>query len=252
MTIESEGNKDFWDAFYKLKKKIKVPEKDAANPHFHSKYRSWEACDKALQDAGMEYHFRTLNDENSAGVAWLVYLAGQTVCVNTTFVDKARHDPHSTGGAYTYAMRYCVCTGLGSGLPESDDDANEAMGLVAADRVVAKAHQVVSGLSAATIYSSGEEEPEVDTSFDFPEANETPPVAPDKSEALTDTQIADLMIGFIKMIETIKGWNGYWTDNHSEMTALQSRSDKEYSRVVEAYRNRKIQIQEKEKANGSK
>jgi len=225
MTIESEGNKDFWDAFYKLKKKIKVPDKDAANPHFHSKYRSWEACDKALREVGMEYHFRTLNDENSAGVAWLVYLAGQTVCVNTTFVDKARHDPHSTGGAYTYAMRYCVCTGLGWGLPESDDDANEAMGL---------------------------EEPEVDTSFDFPEVDPTPPVAPDKSEALTDSQIADLMIGFIKMIETVKGWNGYWADNHSEMTALQSRSDKEYSRVVEAYRNRKIQIEEKEKANGSK
>ena len=224
--IESEGNKDFWDAFYKLKKKIKVPLKDATNPHFHSKYRSWEACDKALQDAGMEYHFRTLNDENTAGVAWLVYLAGQTVCVNTTFVDKARHDPHSTGGAYTYAMRYCVCTGLGWGLPESDDDANEAMGLI--------------------------EEAEVDTSFDFPEVDPTPPVAPDKSEALTDSQIANLMIGFIQMIETVKGWNGYWADNHSEMTALQSRSDKEYSRVVEAYRNRKIQIEEKEKANGSK
>ena len=226
MAIESEGNKDFWDAFYKLKKKIKVPDKDAANPHFHSKYRSWEACDKALREVGMEYHFRTLNDENTAGVAWLVYLAGQTVCVNTTFVDKARHDPHSTGGAYTYAMRYCVCTGLGWGLPESDDDANEAMGLT--------------------------EEPEVDTSFDFPEVDPTPPVAPDKSEALTDSQIANLMIGFIQMIETVKGWNGYWADNHSEMTALQSRSDKEYSRVVEAYRNRKIQIEEKEKANGSK
>jgi len=64
-------------------------------------------------------------------------------------------------------------------------------------------------------------------------------------------QIANLMIGFIKMIETVKGWNGYWADNHSEMTALQSRSDKEYARVVEAYRNRKIQIEEKEKANGS-
>jgi len=150
------------------------------------------------------------------------------VCINTTVVDKAKHDPHSTGGAYTYAMRYCVCTGLGWGLPESDDDANEAMGLG---------------------------EPEVDTSFDFPEGNVeviSPPVAPDKSEALTDTQIADLMIGFINMIETVNGWNGYWADNHSEMTALQSRSDKEYARVVEAYRNRKIQLEEKEKANGSK
>ena len=230
MTTESEGNKDFWDAFYVLKDKIAVPEKDASNPHFRSTYRSWEACDKALRDAGMQYHFRTVNDENSAGVAWFVYLAGQTVCITTTLVDKAKHDPHSTGGAYTYAMRYCVCTGLGWGLPESDDDAHEAMG-VGEPKVM--------------------EVPEVDTSFDFPEGDPTPPVAPDKSEALTDTQIADLMIGFINMIETVNGWNGYWADNHSEMTALQSRSDKQYARVVEAYRTRKIQIEEKEKANGS-
>ena len=224
MTTESEGNKDFWDAFYVLKDKIAVPEKDASNPHFRSTYRSWEACDKALRDAGMQYHFRTVNDENSAGVAWFVYLAGQTVCINTTLVDKAKHDPHSTGGAYTYAMRYCVCTGLGWGLPESDDDANEAMGLG---------------------------EPAVDTSFDFPEADPTLPVAPDKSEALTDTQIADLMIGVIGMIDTAEGGNEYWINNNHEVTALQARSDKEYARVVEAYRNRKIHIQ-KEKTNGSK
>ena len=230
MTTESEGNKDFWDAFYVLKEKIAVPEKDASNPHFRSTYRSWEACDKALRDAGMQYHFRTVNDENSAGVAWFVYLAGQTVCINTTLVDKAKHDPHSTGGAYTYAMRYCVCTGLGWGLPESDDDANEAMGLGEPEVM---------------------EVPEVDTSFDFPEANETPPVAPDKSEALTDTQIADLMIGVIGMIDTAEGWNEYWVNNNQEVTALQARSDKEYARVVETYRNRKIYIQ-KEKTNGSK
>ena len=222
MTTESEGNKDFWDAFYILKDKISVPEKDAANDHFRSSYRSWEACDKALREAGMQYHFRTLNDESSAGVAWFVYLAGQTVCINTTLVDKAKRDPHSTGGAYTYAMRYCVCTGLGWGLPESDDDANEAMGL-GEPKVM--------------------EAPEVDTSFDFPE---TPPVAPDKSEALTDTQIADLMIGVIKLIDTSEGWNEYWVNNNAEMTALQSRSDKEYARVVETYRNRKIQLEEKQ------
>ena len=50
MTTESEGNKDYWDAFYILKDKIAVPEKDASNPHFRSTYRSWEACDKALRD----------------------------------------------------------------------------------------------------------------------------------------------------------------------------------------------------------
>ena len=49
-----EASKEFKLAWRKQRDNIKVPEKDAKNPHFRSDYRSWEVTEKALKDAGVK------------------------------------------------------------------------------------------------------------------------------------------------------------------------------------------------------
>ena len=45
-------------------------------------------------------------------------------------VDKVKRDPQATGGCYTYAMRYVVQVHLGWGMPDLDDEGNDASGIV--------------------------------------------------------------------------------------------------------------------------
>ena len=178
-----EATKEFREEWRKLRDKIQVPDKDKNTPHFRSSYRSWEATEKALRDAGIKSHFVTLNTDTQAGVEWWVEIGEEEVKVNTCLVDKAKRDPQATGGCFSYALRYCVATYLGWGIPDVDDDGNNATGI------------------------------EVDTSFDpvvldaelAAEKSHSvtqAPVAADEStekENMSAAGIADLLIGTINM-----------------------------------------------------
>ena len=124
-----EATTEFRKAWRELRDKIKVPDKDKDNPHFRSSYRSWEATEKALSDAGIKSHFVTINTDTQAGVEWWVEIEEEEVKVNTCLVDKAKRDPQATGGCFSYALRYCVATYLGWGIPDVDDDGNNATGI---------------------------------------------------------------------------------------------------------------------------
>ena len=228
-----EATKEFRQEWRKLRDKIKVPEKDANNPHFRSSYRSWEATEKALSDAGIKSHFVTLNTDTQAGVEWWVEIEEEEVKVNTCLVDKAKRDPQATGGCFSYALRYCVATYLGWGIPDLDDDGNNATGI------------------------------EVDTSFD-PVALEAElaaekshpvnqaPVAVDQStekKTMTAASIADLLIGTINMQGSTQALVEYWNNNHAEFDGLMAQDKTQYERAIQAYqkRGRFLKIEESKK-----
>lgn len=65
-----EATKEFRQKWRVLRNAIRVPEKNATNPHFKSSYRSWEDTEKALRDAEIDSHFVTINNDTQAGVEW--------------------------------------------------------------------------------------------------------------------------------------------------------------------------------------
>ena len=203
-----EATTEFRRKWRELRDKIKVPEKDANNPHFRSSYRSWEATEKALSDAGIKSHFVTLNTDTQAGVEWWVEIEEEEVKVNTCLVDKAKRDPQATGGCFSYALRYCVATYLGWGIPDVDDDGNNATGI------------------------------EVDTSFD-PVVLDA--VAADQStekEHLNAAGVAALLIGTINMQGSSAALLEFWNANHAEFDGLMAQDKSQYERAIQAYQKR--------------
>ena len=225
-----EATKEFREEWRKLRDKIQVPDKDKNNPHFRSSYRSWEATEKALRDAGIKSHFVTLNTDTQAGVEWWVEIGEEEVKVNTCLVDKAKRDPQATGGCFSYALRYCVATYLGWGIPDVDDDGNNATGI------------------------------EVDTSFDpvvldaelAAEKSHSvtqAPVAADQStekKNLNAAQIADLLIGTINMQGSSASLLEYWNANHAEFDGLMALDKTQYERAIQAYQKRDQFLQSEE------
>lgn len=217
-----EATTEFRRKWRELRDKIQVPDKDKNNPHFRSSYRSWEATEKALRNAGIKSHFVTINTDTQAGVEWWVEIEEEEVKVNTCLVDKAKRDPQATGGCFSYALRYCVATYLGWGIPDVDDDGNDATGI------------------------------EVDTSFDpvvldaelAAEKSHSvtkAPVAADKSaekEHLNAAGVADLLIGAINMQGSSAALLEFWNNNHAEFDGLMAQDKTQYERAIQAYQKR--------------
>ena len=217
-----EATKEFRQEWRKLRDKIKVPEKDANNPHFRSSYRSWEATEKALSDAGIKSHFVTINTDTQADVEWWVEIEEEEVKVNTCLVDKAKRDPQATGGCFSYALRYCVATYLGWGIPDVDDDGNDATGIevdTSFDPVVLEAE-----LAAEKSHSVNQA-----------------PVAADKStekENITAASLATLLIDTINMQGSTQALLEYWNNNHAEFDGLMALDKTQYERAIQAYQKR--------------
>ena len=217
-----EATTEFRRKWRELRDKIQVPDKDKNNPHFRSSYHSWEATEKALRNAGIKSHFVTINTDTQAGVEWWVEIEEEEVKVNTCLVDKAKRDPQATGGCFSYALRYCVATYLGWGIPDVDDDGNDATGI------------------------------EVDTSFDpvvldaelAAEKSHSvtkAPVAADKSaekEHLNAAGVADLLIGAINMQGSSAALLEFWNNNHAEFDGLMAQDKTQYERAIQAYQKR--------------
>jgi len=216
-----EGSTEFKKKWRELRDSIQVPAKDAAKAHFRNKYRSWDACSKALNEAGIVSHFKTVNDVEQAGVEWWVEIGDEEILVNTCMVDKLKRDPQAIGGCYTYAMRYCVTTYLGWGEP--DDDGNQAMGI--------------------------EPAPQAASAFDMSPAPQAPTktiraevVTPNKSAeelGMTAEHRSKLLCMIISGLETKEGWTAFYADNHAEMSLLQAEDQAAWQTVVDVYQERK-------------
>lgn len=216
-----EGSTEFKKKWRELRNNIKVPAKNATNPHFRNKYRSWDDCEKALKDAGICSHFKTINDADQAGVAWWVEIDDEEVLVNVCMVDKAKRDPQASGSCYTYALRYCVTTYLGWGEP--DDDGNQAMGFE-------PAAQAASAFDMSPA-------PQAPTKTIRAEA-----VTPNKSAeelGMTSEQRSKLLCMIINGLETKDGWTAFYTDNHDELALLQADDQAAWQTVIDLYKERK-------------
>tara|TARA_Y100001973_G_scaffold30943_2_gene46748 strand:- start:3264 stop:3968 length:705 start_codon:yes stop_codon:yes gene_type:complete len=217
-----EATTEFRKKWRELRDEIKVPDKDKDNPHFRSSYRSWEATEKALSDAGIKSHFVTINTDTQAGVEWWVEIEEEEVKVNTCLVDKAKRDPQATGGCFSYALRYCVATYLGWGIPDVDDDGNDATGIevdTSFDPVVLEAE-----LAAEKSHSVNQA-----------------PVAADKStekENITAASLATLLIDTINMQGSTQALLEYWNNNHAEFDGLMALDKTQYERAIQAYQKR--------------
>lgn len=107
--------------------------KDSTNPHFKSSYADlasvWDACRKAITDAGLSIIQAPRGILTSAG-GWavevetrLLHKSGQWVS-DTLTVPVGKADAQGVGSAVTYARRYALAAFVG--VAPEDDDGNAA------------------------------------------------------------------------------------------------------------------------------
>lgn len=105
---------------------------DSTNPHFDSRYASFEAVlAEASRAANAHGLFITqgTTDEDEAGlsvVTTLVHISGQWVSNRSPRIPLAKHTAQTAIGAFTYGKRTSLAGALGMSTGEPDDDGNEA------------------------------------------------------------------------------------------------------------------------------
>lgn len=122
----------FWSAFSKAQASFTSPKKSGVNGFANGhKYHKLEdllpAVHKVLSEQGIFFYFEDINQEDQAGVRiWMRHEpSGQEVC-QECFVDKKERHAQATGGCYTYAKRYILCSLFLVSDPKLDDDADFA------------------------------------------------------------------------------------------------------------------------------
>jgi len=123
---QSESLTKWAAAFLKAQKVLKKAQKDGVNPHFKSKFPTfesvWEACVPALHEQEFSVVQRVENTPHGATVhTMLLHSSGEYV-EDDCFVPVARAaDPQAMGSAITYARRYSL--EAMAGIIREDDDA---------------------------------------------------------------------------------------------------------------------------------
>jgi hypothetical protein len=122
----------FWSAFFKAQASFTSPKKSGVNGFANGhKYHKLEdllpAVYKVLSEQSIFFYFEDINQEDQAGVRiWMRHEpSGQGVC-QECLVDKKERHAQATGGCYTYAKRYILCSLFLVSDPKLDDDADFA------------------------------------------------------------------------------------------------------------------------------
>lgn len=113
------------------KKILSKPKKDGVNPHFRSKYITYESLIKSIEDAmlpnGLDMYTELVNGEDgSVGCKITLYhISGEYITSNPFFLPCAQKTAQGYGSASTYVLRYAVAAFWGLAA-EEDDDGNSA------------------------------------------------------------------------------------------------------------------------------
>lgn len=102
--------------------------KNAANPHFKSKYADLGSVIDAIQPVaahGIWFIQMTHENEGGADVETIFIGHGEQFSAGRVFVPASKRDAHGFGSALTYARRYGLQTAFG--LSTEDDDGNAAV-----------------------------------------------------------------------------------------------------------------------------
>lgn len=122
--------RQFYTAFLAAQKAMRDPCKDAANPHFRSKFVSLkgvaDAVRPALHSAGITVVQMIDHDERGMFVKTvLAHTSGECIDSRCPIVVAKQNDPQAMGSAITYARRYALAAICGVA-PSDDDDDGEA------------------------------------------------------------------------------------------------------------------------------
>lgn len=124
---KAEPPKSLLDALAKALPELEGAKKNAANPHFKSKYADLGAVIDALHplsDHGVWFRQETHENESGAMVETFYIGHGEQLSAGRLFVPASKRDAHGFGSALTYARRYALQTAFG--LSSEDDDGNAA------------------------------------------------------------------------------------------------------------------------------
>lgn len=118
----------FWDRFLLAQQAMRDPVKDAANPHFKSRFVTLkgvlDAVRKPLHDNGISI-VQTL--DGATVVTLLRDSAGNGVESRIPVICQKANDPQAFGSALTYARRYALAAICGVAPSDDDDDGEGAV-----------------------------------------------------------------------------------------------------------------------------
>lgn len=127
---------DLFAALAKAQGEITGASKDAANPHFRSKYATlmavWDACRAPLSKAGVAVIQAPYNDEGDVGISTTLGVASGQWMRSKIKVQPTKYDAQSVGSVMTYLRRYALAAMVG--VAPEDDDGEAAVGRPTASR----------------------------------------------------------------------------------------------------------------------
>lgn len=115
----------------KAKSEMRKPRKDGVNPHFKSKYTTFEelmlCVEEALVQNELDMIVEVLNKEDKVGCQITLYHSSGEFIGSDPFFIPSTQTAQGYGSSVTYVKRYCVEAFFGLAASE-DDDANNATG----------------------------------------------------------------------------------------------------------------------------
>lgn len=124
---------EIFTSLAKFQSEMKGADKGGTNPHFKSKYSTfedaWNAIRPYLGSNGLSILQEVVTKETSVAVITLVaHSGGQWIEFGPLEIPFAKRDAHAIGSACSYAKRYALCAAIGivAGT-EEDDDGNAAV-----------------------------------------------------------------------------------------------------------------------------
>ena len=156
-------NTHFWTAFGAAQINFRSPKKSGinafANNHAYHKLEDLlPAVISALNEESIIFRFADINKADEAGTRIIMtHLPSGQSYEQECFVDKKERSAQATGGCYTYAKRYLLCSLFLVSDPKLDDDGDfathgnrkkpAAKPKLATDEVVAKIRAKLSDLN---------------------------------------------------------------------------------------------------------
>lgn len=124
----STGLNELAGALSRAQSKIRTASKDAANPHFNSKYADlasiWDACRDALTEQGLAVVQLPCGDGDHVGLTTTLLHASGQFMASTIYAMPERKGPQAVGSVLTYLRRYSLAAAVG--VAPDDDDAEAA------------------------------------------------------------------------------------------------------------------------------
>lgn len=126
----SEEKKEIAKAYNLLQKQMRPASKDSVNPHFRSKYSSyestWEALRDPLTDNGLSCEQDVTTGEKSVSVlTFVLHVSGEWMEFGPLTMPVNKLDCQGFASAISYAKRYALQAAFGI-VSGEDDDGNSA------------------------------------------------------------------------------------------------------------------------------